>query len=56
MKALALSLLELEALRQALAHWRGKIQRRYGWQAADGAYVRHGAIITNALIGERNAR
>lgn len=56
MKALALSLLELEALRQALSHWRSKIQRRYGWQAADEAYLRHGAIITNSLIGESNAR
>lgn len=47
-----MSILELEALRQALTHWRHRLQTRHGWRVADSAYVRHGAIIQAALLGE----
>lgn len=45
------TLRELEALRQALEHWRTKLQLRHGWHVADSAYLRHGALLSAALMG-----
>lgn len=46
-----ITLRELEALRVALTEWRAILQRRFGWRIADSAYVRHGAILSAALMG-----
>lgn len=46
-----MSLLELEALRVALEHWRWKVMKRYGWAAHDAAYVEHGRILSDCLKG-----
>lgn len=46
-----MSLLEVEALRVALEHWRWKVMKRYGWAAHDAAYVAHGLVLGEVLKG-----
>jgi hypothetical protein len=46
-----MQLRELENLRQALEDWRRLLLKRHGWPAADSAYLRHGALLSAALMG-----